>query len=329
MFVFMCKYIHNKTCPDRIAATAGGFQRGIALITAILVVAIASIAAAAMLGAGNIAIHRTANLQDSEKAWWYASGVESWLKTILQRDLEDNTIDSLDDDWAKPVDYLPVDEGFVRGAVVDLQGLYNLNNLGTQDNAQFRKYTEQLERLMQNIDGADPFRAPAIAAAVRDWIDADVLPGGSDGAEDSDYLGLDPPYRTPNRYLESASELLAVKGIDKKLYQQLRPYICALPQTGTAININTAPEPVLRSLVKRFTPELEAFLRQRDKAPLDDTAKLQTSFGAETPPIAVKSSFFMSRVETFIGSGRLALYSFYYRPAQGAPVVLGRSTDSE
>lgn len=300
---------------------------GVALITAVLVVALASIAAAAILGSAMVAIHRAANIQDSEKAWWYADGVESWIKSVLQRDAEKNQTDSLLDDWAKPVDYLPVDEGFVRGGIYDQQGLFNLNNLGVQDATAYKKYVDQFERLFQNIDGADPFQARAIAAAVRDWIDADLTPSGADGAEDSEYLGLSPPYRTANRYLESVSELRAIKGVDKKTYELVRPYLTALPQMGTAININTAPEPVLRSLSKQPSAELERFIKERADKPADSVGALQTAFGAESPPLSVASQFFMSRVETFIGSGRLALYSFYYRPGQGAPIVLGRSTD--
>jgi type II secretory pathway component PulK len=85
-------------------------QRGIALVTAILVMALAVIAATAIMTSSNIAVHRAANLQDSERAWWYADGVEGWVKSVLERDLEDNQIDSLKDIWAKPVDYLPVDQ---------------------------------------------------------------------------------------------------------------------------------------------------------------------------------------------------------------------------
>jgi general secretion pathway protein K len=278
-------------------------------------------------------VHRAANVQDSEKAWWYADGVESWLKAVLERDAADNKTDSLKDDWAKPVDYLRVDEGFVRGNVIDLQGRYNLNNLGTADPAQYALYADQFERLLQNIDGANAFSGRALAAAIHDWIDADQTPVGMDGGEDTDYLGLDPPYRTANRYLESVSELMAIKGMDAKLYPLLRDYVAALPATGTAININTAPEPVLRSLVKQTNPDLEKFLQTREDSPAEDTGSLQAMVGAETPGglagISVASSYFMSRVETFIGSGRVALYSFYYRPGQGAPVVLGRSTDTE
>src|SRR3546814_18522805 len=63
-------------------------QHGIALITAIFIVALAAIAAAAILSSANLAIHRTQNLQESELAWWYVDGVESWVKTILLRDAE-------------------------------------------------------------------------------------------------------------------------------------------------------------------------------------------------------------------------------------------------
>lgn len=303
-------------------------QQGIALITAILVVALASIAAAAVLSSTRIALHRAENLRDSEAEWWYAMGVESWIKSILARDLEDNKTDSLADAWAKPVDYLPVDFGSLRGQIIDQQGLFNLNNFGVTDAKQYEKYVVQFERLLQNIEDADVTAARPLAAALRDWIDADDQPTGFDGAEDTEYLTRTPPYRTANRYLESVSEALAVKGFTPKLYRQLLPFITALPQLNTALNINTAPEPVLRSLVKTVNPELSKFIEGRMKSPAEDVQSMQTSFDPTTPPIAVSSQFFMLRAEVFIGSGRLALYSFYYRPLQGAPIVLGRSIDS-
>lgn len=329
---------------------AGGQrQSGIALITAILVVALASIAAAAILTSANIAIHRAATLQDSEKAWWYADGVEAWTKTILQRDATDNQTDSFKDIWAKPVDYLPVDEGFVRGRIEDLQGRFNLNNLGDPDPAHFKQYTEQFERLLQNIEGADPFLAKPLASAIHDWIDRDTEPTGFDGAEDSEYLGHNPPYRAPNKYMESVSEVLAVKGMTKDLYYKLThcgstkagPVSCitALPALRTAINVNTAPEPVLRSLVRQPTPALDAFIKDRDSKPLDKNDDIfqlpPTGLGLsavdvpDRTAVTTRSNYFLLRSETFIGSGRVALYSFFLRPDQGAPIVLGRSTDTE
>lgn len=322
-------------------------QRGIALITAILVVALASIAAAAILSSANIAIHRASTLQDTEKAWWYADGVETWVKAVLQHDAEKNKTDSFKDDWARPVDYLPVDEGAIRGHVEDLQGRFNLNNFGVADPNRYQQYVAVFERLLQNIEGADPSQAKAIATAIRDWVDADQQPTGLDGAEDSEYLGMAPPYRTPNWPMESVSEVLAVKGMSADLYNKLMhcansktgPVSCitALPQP-TAINVNTAPEPVLRALPKKPNSALDSFIRTRADKPAEDSADifkaapdgfLTAADGLPADFITVKSNYFLLHAEIAIGSGRLALYSFYLRPDKGAPVVLGRSTDSE
>lgn len=303
-------------------------QRGIALITAVLVVALATIAAAAALASTRIALHRAENLRDSESEWWYASGIESWIKSILARDREDNKIDGLEDIWAKPVDYLPVDYGAIRGLIIDQQGLFNLNNFGVKEKPQYDKYVLQFERLLQNIEDADVAAARPLATAIRDWIDTDDQPTGIDGAEDTEYLSRSPPYRTANRHLESVSELLAIKGMTPKLYRQILPYVTVLPRVGTPLNVNTAPEPVLRAMVAQPKAELLRFLEERAKAPAETTQAAEKAFDAGSPPITVSSEFFMLRAEVFIGSGRLALYSFYYRPAQGAPVVLGRSLDS-
>ncbi len=311
-------------------------QRGIALITAILVVALATVAATAILTSANIAVHRAANLQDSERAWWYADGIESWLLTILERDIQDNQYDGLGDIWAKPVDYLPIDEGAARGQMVDLQGRFNLNNLGVPDKAAFERQQTVFLRLLRYLE-IDSFQAQGLASAIRDWIDADTSPTGYDGGEDSEYLGFNPPYRVPNRLMESPTELLAVKGMTREIYAKLRPYITALPQVGTPINANTAPEPVLYALAKEPGPLQQKFLEDRVKKPAQTIADLtggaNAVFGAgdaDTTMLATSSSYFMLQAEIFVGSGRLALYSFYYRPAQGAaPYVYARSIDTE
>ena len=304
-------------------------QRGVALITAILVVAIATIAATAMVSSGNIAIHRASTLQDTEMAWWYAEGVEQWVMTILERDREANEVDSLDEPWARPVDYLPVDEGVLRGRVVDLQGRFNLNNLGVQDTVAFERYRGHFERLFGAVEAGDGFQARAIAAAIRDWIDPDQEPTGFEGAEDNEYLGLAQPYRTANQPIATISELLLVKGMTPEIYRRLQPHITALPAMNTAINVNTAPAEVLLTLNEQPTPELEQFLKVRDTQPAGDLASVQTLFAAGGPAVRIDSQFFRLESEALIGSSRVGLYSLLYRPGTGGVVLLGRSTDAE
>jgi general secretion pathway protein K len=310
-------------------------QGGIALITAILVVALAAMASAAILVSAHLAIRRTANLQESELAWWYASGVESWVKSLLERDLDNNRIDALTDIWAQPVDYLPVDEGFVRGQITDLQGRFNLNNLGTPDLDEYEQQVQIFARLLRYAEIAQETQARAIAAAIRDWIDADSEPTGVDGAEDNDYLRLDPPYRAANRMISSVSELLAIRGVTREIYPKLAPLVAAVPQYGVPINVNTAPPAVLYALAAQARPGLETFVRDRIEKPAESVSELFNESGlftAEDAPqalMSVTSNFFMLRAEVFIGSGRVPLYSFYFRPPGAVPTIYGRSTDVE
>ncbi|GAC1624856.1 MAG: type II secretion system minor pseudopilin GspK [Nevskia sp.] len=321
-------------------------QRGIALVTAMFVVALSTIAAVAMFESANIAVHRASNLVESESAYWYALGVESWVKGILKEDARRNQIDGLGDIWAKPVDFLPIDNGSLRGRVEDLQGRFNLNNLATPDPAQLKAYLVQFQRLLDNLPDfpADKYRG--VGSAIRDWVDADSERFDLNGAEDNDYQGLDPPHRAANRPMTSASELLQVRGITPELYGALRPYVTALPTIGTRVNVNTAPEPVLRSLSANIDASaLQSFLRSREAKPLESSQEAFSgkpgaqgggggflSADKDTHPehlIDVKSRYFELQAEVFIGSSRVALYSVYVRPdgADGNPVVIAHSTD--
>ncbi len=310
--------------------------RGVALITAMLVMALAAIAAAAVLVSANNGIRRAATLIDGERAWWYAQGLESWVQRILAQDAEkDAAVDSLGEPWARPVDYLPVEQGALRGSITDLQGRFNLNNLAT---AQPQKYQQQLLRLFQNIPGLDAAQAPPLAEAIRDWIDADQIPSGAGGAEDSDYMGLAQPYRAANQPMGSPTELLAIKGMTPAIYRLLAPYVCTLPigsgRAPTRINVNTAKPPVLLALSANIDRgKLDDFLSKRSKEPAKTVQELQTKgvlpADVTADLVDVRTQFFLMSAEAFIGSGRVALYSVIQRAGSGAPQVIARSLDTE
>jgi general secretion pathway protein K len=332
-----------------MTAPAKQAQRGIALVTAIFVVAVAAIAAAAMFEAANIAMHRGANLAQSEAEGWYAVGVESWVKNILVADAKLNKTDSFADIWARPVDFLPIDGGGIRGQVVDLQGRFNLNNIGigqlTNANSNTAVsgpavYIQQFDRLLDSLPDFDGSKYHGMGYAIRDWIDADDQRSGTEGAEDQDYQGQDPPYRAANQPMTSVSELMLVRGMTKELYTALQPYVAALPsKIATPLNVNTAPEPVLMSLATNIDrAALQKFIVARKSEPLTEVSAISTGpnaflpnlpTGAAKPALGVTSQFFEVQAEVYIGSGRLALYSVIYRGSSGAPVVLSHSTNTE
>ncbi|MGQ0530231.1 MAG: type II secretion system minor pseudopilin GspK [Panacagrimonas sp.] len=334
-------------------------QRGVALITAVLVVSIAVIAATAVLDAGHFAIQRTATLQDSEKAWAYAAGAEDWVRTILERDADDNQHDSLDEIWAQPQN-LPVENGGISGRIIDLQGRYNLNNLGLASadapaagsprgagtQTEFQQQAQLFARLIENIEGGpslipDPL---ALAQAIRDWIDEDQMPTGN-GREDSDYLLLDPPHRAANRPMHSITELRSVLQVmfdpdsddARKAYQLLLPHVTALPVQGvTPININTATPELLLALSAQQSgnQKLREFVELREEQPLTQRGGISTELGlagndANPNLLDVSSRLFQLQTQVLVGNGRVALYSLIFRPARGAPRVLLRSTDSD
>lgn len=86
-----------------------------------------------------------------------------------------------------------------------------------------------------------------IVQAILDWADTDSETRFPNGAEDDYYLGLSQPYRTGNRPLTSARELLLIRGGNRKIFATLEPFVAAVSEP-TPININTAPQPVLMSL---------------------------------------------------------------------------------
>lgn len=304
-------------------------QSGIALITALLVVAVSVIAAAAMLVTQNVAVHRSGNLLSVEQAWWYGAGVENWVGEILRQDRKDGEIDHLGENWAQPIDYLPIDEGFLRGQIVDQQGCLNINNLV---GPKAESTDGQFQRLLASFENTDPYNAQNLTQAIADWIDADFEPRIPGGAEDSIYTSLDPPYRTANREMLSTTELLQVNGMTQDLYQSLRSHVCALP-SGTTINVNTASANVLASLAPGLSlADGESLAMRREQDPYDtvqEFRQMEQMAGRQVDEstLAVGSSYFLLVGEIRVGNGRVNLYSLLFRKPDGEPQLLAHSKD--
>ena len=317
-------------------------HRGIALITALLVMALAAIAAAAVLVSAQTALRRTATLIDGEKAWWYATGLESFArKAIDSAPRKSTTYDGLDEYWAKPLVF-PADQGVLRGQVSDLQGRFNLNNLGAatlpptpgpnpQALAQFLGLFNNNPKLLHYAG-----QAPAIADAIKDWIDADQQPTGG-GAEDDYYSSLKPPYLAANRQMKSPTELLAVRGMTPEIYQLLLPFVAALPlganNAPTKVNVNTAPDELLMSLSAGMTSQQVGQIV--NARPIDTAGFAMLKANGSLPPntadlVDIRTSYFLLFGEASIGTARVALYSVLMRPTpNGKLVVTSRSLDTE
>jgi general secretion pathway protein K len=231
--------------PDRNHQLAAHYrqQRGVALITAILVVAVGTLLATNLLWLSSLDQMRTASALASDQGLQYVLGAEAWVGDILREDLQDSPdADHLGEYWALEIDPLPIDGGFIQGRIEDLQGRFNLNNLVPFGDQPEDIMVEQFQRLLQILE-----IDPTVAGAVVDWLDPDYEPSFPYGGEDDVYAQADPQYMTANGMITSPSELMAINGFDEEIYARIAPYVTALPR-GALLNVNTASDVVLASL---------------------------------------------------------------------------------
>jgi general secretion pathway protein K len=165
---------------------------------------------------------------------------------------------------------------------------------------------------------------PKWAGYVVDWIDPDISPSNPDGAEDSVYLGQAPPYRTPNMYITSTTELLALPGFGKDRYKKLEPFITALPP-DTKVNVCTAPGAVLDAFIPGrqefgLDPEQLAKTRQTAGGCFPKLSDYKAAFGGSKFPDAVfgeTSAYFKLTSFVTIGTTEFNLYSLLVQDQTG------------
>jgi general secretion pathway protein K len=292
-------------------------ERGVALITAVLVVAIAAMIATSMMKRQNFDTQRTANIIHRDQAINYALGAEYWAGVELIKDSEMNNYDHLKEIWAYELPSLPIDGGYITGKLQDLQGRFNVNSVLDPLQA------ERFIRLCQAIN-VEPDFIPAL----QDWIDDDTEVR-VDGAEDESYTLMNPPYRTANRYLADTSELLLVKGVSLQDYNMLMFYISALPG-NSEINVNTASPLLLQSLTYDVTPpDAESIIALRTDKPyqdIDDFVEEETFAGKEMSEeyLTVSSQYFLLTANVMLGDVPLTLQSVLFRTTSGAITVIQR-----
>ena len=291
-----------------------------ALLTVLLLVAVMSVVAVAVLDDVRFSVRRATNVEVQSQAQWYAAGAESLARGQISRLLAAGpTRTPLDPAWSgRPMSF-PIDGGTLTATVTDGQACFNLNSLalGFGEDLTARPLGAAQFRALGRAVGVSDSRMGAIADAVTDWLDADTMPLPL-GAEDGAYAGLARPYRTGGVLLAEVSELRAVKGVDAETYQRLRPWVCALPTSRLSpLNVNTltpAQAPLLTMLtagaVRPDQARLVIAARPRDGWPDAAAFWNQPALGAvqvdqeARDQVTVLTRFFDLRVEVELGGSR-------------------------
>jgi general secretion pathway protein K len=302
-------------------------QGGVALITAVLVVAIGTMIAVNLMWEGTLDLRRAESALAADQGLLYVQGAEAWAADILRQDLVDSPdADHLGEQWAIELPPLPVDGGTITGRLEDLQARFNLNNLVGADGMEDQLARSQFERLLNHLE-----IDPGLAGAVVDWLDPDTELRFPTGGEDVVYTSQDPPYRTANSMITSTSELMAIAGFDRDIYRRLAPYVTVLPR-GTKLNVNTASDVVLASLSDNLDlATAAALVEERANAEFLD---IDATFEGLVEPdtlleIDGVSEHFLLTATVTLGSNQLTMRSVLQRDRSGITRALFRSLGVE
>jgi len=297
-------------------------QRGVAVVLAMGVVALAAIAAAAMLASQSTwSRHAELTAEHVQAQALVRAGVD-WARAVLSDDRRASGVDHLGEPWALRLPPVPVDNGELAGQIEDQQGAFNLNNL-VRNGKVSPPHVEQFRRLLQILGLPD-----ALAASLVDWLDADSEPQPQDGAEDGYYRALQPPYLAANRALTEVAELALVRGFDQAARARLRPFVSALPRF-TAVNANTASPEVLAAVVEGLGLDgARALVAQRERAYFrnfsDFFNQLPAGLMVPTEGITASSDYFLVSVRVSIGGAQARGTALLARGQAGWPAVVWR-----
>lgn len=290
-----------------------GRQRGVAVVTALLLTTLAISIVASLFWQQQVQVRSMENQRLQLQTKWILRGALDWASVVLRQPFGNRI--SLEQVWATPLAETRLDQYIERervqgeyfnaslsGQVYDAMARYNLNNLATggrRDPAQ----TEVLARLLTNVR-----QEARLARPIADFVAAGQPLTLVDDAQ--------PVQRSGNQMpILRVDDLLAVQGVTPAMVEALRPFVIVLPAQRTTVNVNTAPAEVLAAVLPGCSiSRAKALAEQRTRIPWDDVAMFKSEAQCEERPqgapqgeplISVTSNYFL--VQSRIRLDRAAL----------------------
>jgi general secretion pathway protein K len=276
-------------------------QQGVAIITALLIVALAATTATYLLWQQSLWTRQVENLIARAKANTIAQAGAQLARGQLNEFAGTKIIYQFLDKQLP----LPAEGASLVGMMVDEQSKFNINNLHdyfppppTPTPPPRSGPTPPPPKI---ISSNDLFKAllkelklpPTLWDNLTAWIDEN-----GQQQDDLTYLAKDPPYRSAHRRMVDINELYRVKDFTPEIVEKLRRYVTALPP-ATTLNVNTAPEILLEA--SGLDPAVVAdIIKKREATPFLTKAELDKVLNNKPLPYTVG---FESKY--FVASGRV------------------------
>jgi general secretion pathway protein K len=266
--------------------TSSSFMRqsGVAIITALVVIAAATAAVSAMLWHQSIEARKLDNREAQAEARWLAVSAVDWARVILLVDAHTSSIDHYGEPWAVPLAETRVTDpgadsndpdapaAYVSGRILDAQARFNLVNVAVQGKPNEREEST-LYRLTQTLGLADDV-ADAIVARM------EISPA-------------------PEDYTALAAQLAALHLASPAALDTLKPFVVILPKP-TPVNLNTAAPEVIAACFDSVTlDQARALVASRNQAVFNQTSDASTrlsSMGVDSAPkadVSVSTNYFV------------------------------------
>ena len=299
-------------------------QRGVALISVLLVVAVLVAITTRLLSGHNLVVHHHSATFQQNQALQYVFGAETFARQILFDDHANSGpgVDHLGESWAQQIMPFELDDiGFMEARIEDLNGCFNLNALAASDEVVLKRSLKRLKRMLRELQLDE-----SLADSIRDWVDADDRVDGL-GAEDNTYLGKLPPHRAANTTISHLSELFLVDTAEPEKVRALLPHVCLLPFTDNNINVNTANALILATLDDGIgLGSAEAItMTERTFSSVEDFVVEHPEFTAVAEDLTVRSEHFAVHAQAVVGDASVTLHSHLSRNlSDGRITVLQR-----
>jgi len=300
------------------------FQRGVAVITALLLTTLAITMVASLFWQQQVQVRSIENQRAQLQKRWILRGALDWARLILREDGRLSRTDNLGEPWAVPLAETPLDQyvEFERadgagnrvtlsGSMVDAQSRFNLTNLCPDGNINPRE-VEAFGRLLANLR-----LSPTLALAA-----AGAMAAAKSKAADT------PPGQIDFAYVE---DLLAVPGFSPEILRKLKDYVVVLPQP-TPVNVNTAPAEVIAARMEPLSASgAAAVLASRQQAYFRDVNDFLQRFpdrqlSASLNDISVGTDYFIVNGKVHLDQAALEVISLVQRSRGDVRVIWVRDT---
>ena len=322
-------------------------QRGVAVITALLLTTLAITIVASLFWQQQVQVRSIENQRMQLQKQWILRGAIDWARLILREDARlMGSVDHLGEPWAVRLADTKLDQyvengksetdeanATLSGQIVDAQSMYNLNNLATNGVPDPREVAV-FSRLLSNLRMPPELAEPTAAAIAKSQAKVKTVSGTGATSSVASSTASQTDVSSANSATEASADtvqflrfiqtddLLSVTGFTPEMLLRLKNFVMVLPRK-TEINVNTASPEVLSARMDGVSMgDAAMMIASRERAYFLSLTDFKHRFQDKTSTVADKDLSVATHF--FIVNGKVKMQ----RSALDVSALLERADDT-